>query len=320
MDIDDLITRIRKGDVRAISRTISLIENNAPSFESLLEKLFPYTGSAYRIGITGPPGAGKSTITARLTEMFRRQNQTVGVIAVDPTSPFTGGALLGDRIRMVQFSSDPGVFVRSMASRGSAGGLSTKAQEVADVLDAAGKNVILLETVGVGQTELEIAHAADTTVVILVPESGDAVQMMKAGLMEIADIFAINKTDRPGAEALSTELQQMLTRRYDAQHAWQPPVILTVATTGEGIPELLESIRSHKKTMEEKNLFRLRREKRFQRRVKELVNIYLNRSFWTPERKALLEQKVIEISSNHTSPYELARKLLEDFTEASGNP
>ena len=242
-DIERLVDGVRNGDVQAIARTISLIENEHPAAEALLNALFPYTGNAYRIGITGPPGAGKSTLTAQITRQLRKEGKTVGIIAVDPTSPFTGGAVLGDRIRMAEFATDPGVFIRSMASRGSMGGLARRTQDVGDVLDAAGKDVIIYETVGVGQTELDIAEAADTTVVVLVPESGDAIQTMKAGLMEIADIFVVNKSDREGAERIKIELDLMLQLR-PTKRAWEPPIVMTVAYKGEGIEELMKKMES----------------------------------------------------------------------------
>lgn len=211
--MEQLLGQLEAGRRPALARAISLVEDQRPGFRELLHALHPRVGRAHRVGITGPPGAGKSTLVAALVSAYRERDQSVAVIAVDPTSPFTGGALLGDRIRMNEIALDPGVFIRSMATRGSAGGLALTTEEVADVLDAAGFDQILIETVGVGQTELGIAAAADTTMVVLVPESGDGIQAMKAGLMEVADLFVVNKSDRPGADRMAREISQMLHLR-----------------------------------------------------------------------------------------------------------
>ena len=242
MIIDNFLENILQSDRRSIARAISMIESNSSLSVELLKKMHKNIGSAYRIGITGPPGAGKSTITNQLTKLYRKQNKKVGIIAVDPTSPFTGGALLGDRIRMNDIGMDPGVFIRSMATRGSLGGLSKKAIDAADVLDAAGFNLILLETVGVGQSELDIAQAADTTIVVLVPESGDSVQAMKAGLMEIADFFVLNKSDRPGAQQAFTALQTILMIKDHDENTWLPQIVKTVASENKGVDEIADEI------------------------------------------------------------------------------
>jgi LAO/AO transport system kinase len=243
-ETSEIASRILSGDHRALARAATAIENRRPEAETLLKELFPHTGKAAIIGITGSPGAGKSTLVDALVHELRRENQQVGVLAVDPTSPYTGGAILGDRIRMLSHHADPGVFIRSMATRGWLGGLASATTDMALLLDAAGKNTILVETVGVGQDEVEIARLADVTVVVLVPGMGDDVQAIKAGIMEIADVFVINKSDQPGAERLEREIKafQSISTRPDG---WTPPIVWTVASEAKNIPESLAAIRSY---------------------------------------------------------------------------
>ena len=254
----------------ALARALSLVENEAQAAQTILALAFPQTGRAVRIGITGPPGAGKSTLTARLAQVHRQAGRTVAIVAVDPTSPFSGGALLGDRVRMHELSGDPGVFIRSMASRGSLGGLAGTTSDVCDVLEASGFERILIETVGVGQSELEVAEAADTTVVVLVPESGDSVQAMKAGLMEIGDVFAINKADREGSDRAAHAVRSMI-HLGTHRDGWEPPVVLTVAQSGKGVDELEAAIARHLAHLEAKGGLAQRRRHRLAERIEALV-------------------------------------------------
>lgn len=242
--MQDLVKRILGGDVRAAARLMSLVENGAAEAVSALQELYPHTGSAYIVGITGPPGSGKSTLTDKLIEELRRRGKTIGIVAVDPTSPFTGGAILADRIRMQRHSLDEGVFIRSMATRGHLGGLARATNDVVDVLDAAGKDYVLVETVGVGQDEVEVVRAAYTSVVVAVPGLGDGIQALKAGIMEIGDLFVVNKADRENAGRTVTELEMML-HLGAPKGDWAPRVLKTVATSGEGVPELCEAILAH---------------------------------------------------------------------------
>jgi LAO/AO transport system kinase len=316
MSIQSLAQQIILRERRSIARGISLVENESRYALELLRLLFPKTGNAYRIGITGPPGAGKSTITNKLAFHYSNQNKKVAIIAVDPTSPFTGGALLGDRVRMTDVEMNDNVFIRSMASRGSLGGLSKKTKEAADIFDAAGFDFVLLETVGVGQSELDIVSAADTTVVVLVPESGDSIQAMKAGLMEIADFFVLNKSDRPGAEQAVMSIKTVLglATRY-AQHTeetWIPDVVSTVGYEGKGIEKVMEMIAKHRESLERTNKLSLKRGERIEERIRELVAEQLHTNFWNDAREKILRTEIESVLSHKRTPYDVVEELVRE--------
>lgn len=316
---NSFLDKLYNRDKRFVSRAISIVESDQIKSAELLNKIFHKTGNAYRIGITGPPGSGKSTITNQLTKLITAQDKSVGIIAVDPTSPFTGGALLGDRVRMSEIGTHPNVFIRSMATRGSLGGLSKKAIDGADILDAAGYDYVIFETVGVGQSELDIAQAADTTIVVLVPESGDAVQAMKAGLMEIADLFVLNKSDRPGAESAAAALRTILSFRDHDADSWMIPILKAIASENKGIDEIVKEIENHKIHLEQKGLLKKLRERRSKTRIKEIVELVLQRELWTDERIHNLNEAIEDVVLGNISPYNLANQIVDNYKTQFNN-
>ena len=306
-----LVSRFRAGDSRALARAISLVENDAPEAPALLSACFPYTGRAVRIGVTGSPGAGKSTLVDRLARSNREQNKTVGVLAVDPTSPFTGGALLGDRIRFQNYQGDPGFYARSMATRGALGGLALATADAALVLEATGKDVILIETVGVGQDEIEIARLAEIVLVVLVPGMGDDVQSLKAGVMEIADIFVVNKSDRDGADRVEQEIRalQSLVSNHPAH---TPPVIRTIATTGDGLPALSAAIETMQQWLLQENRLEARRAQHWQRRLDAMLRTELMRHARQHGlTEAQLRDHAARVATGQQDPWQLVAQLTE---------
>ncbi|MCP4695037.1 MAG: methylmalonyl Co-A mutase-associated GTPase MeaB [Desulfobacterales bacterium] len=306
-EADALLNGVVRGEARAISRAINMVENRMDGADHLLDAIYEHVGNAHRVGVTGPPGAGKSTFTNQLIKIIRASGRTVGVVAVDPTSPFTGGALFGDRLRMDDIVMDPCVFIRSMATRGSLGGLSGRASEVADILDASGKEVIIFETVGVGQIELDVMSAADTIIVMTVPDAGDVIQGMKAGLMEIGDIFVVNKSDLPGADRMKMDIEMVLQMR-ETTNAWLPKVWLTDSKAGAGTREIYDNINAHLQFLKDEGVLQVKRSQRAEERIRLLVNEYIKRQFWTEERSRILKDHLKD-PELRISPHSAAKKL-----------
>jgi LAO/AO transport system kinase len=340
MSADPLLDDLLAGEIPAVARAVSVVENGREGFERLLTAIHPRLGRARRIGITGPPGAGKSTITAQLVKAWREAGLKVAVVAVDPTSPFTGGALLGDRIRMEGVVLDPGVFIRSMATRGSLGGLASATREVCDILDAAGFDRILVETVGVGQSELDVAGMTDTTIVVLVPESGDGIQVLKSGVMEIADLFVVNKGDRPGAPKLQREIELALdlragkafrnvpahhgalktqaaaAREEERQQGWRPPVLTTVGIKGEGIAAVLAALDAHWTATTASGALQERRTARLAERTRAAVRRGVERWLWSEGPAAgVVASRLEDVAQGRMSPYDVATEVVATIKE-----
>jgi LAO/AO transport system kinase len=340
MDADRLLADLTAGRPAALARAITMVENGRPGFEQLLASVHERLGRAHRIGITGPPGAGKSTLTEALVRAYRSSGRRVAVVAVDPTSPFSGGALLGDRIRMESVALDDGVFIRSMATRGSLGGMAVTTREVCDILDAARFDRIIIETVGVGQSEMDVSRAADSTVLVLVPESGDGIQTLKSGIMEVADLFVVNKADRPGADKLVREIEITLGirrgnafRHVPAHHgaragrqpaseprpesdAWKQPVIQAVATRDEGTAALVEGLERHYGWLSASGTLQQRRRQRMMDRSREVFERALKRWIWQQtDAESRLTARLEEEMAGRISPYEVAAEVLEGFKQ-----
>jgi LAO/AO transport system kinase len=306
-----LVERLLAGEVPALARAITLVENEDERGPKILEAVHGRIGDAYRIGVTGPPGAGKSTLVGEMAGLYTERTGTVGIIAVAPSSPFTGGALLGDRIRMHAAAAKKGVFIRSMASRGQVGGLARATEDVADVFDAAGKDPIIMETVGAGQAEVEIARAADTTLVVLCPESGDSIQALKSGIMEIADVYVLNKADREGAKRLAVELESMLDYRALADDR-RPKVVMTVARDGKGMEELVDAIEGHREWLSGSGRLEKRRRERLRRRINALVNAAVSARML--DRRDEVERMVDAVLKGDETPRRAAERILAELS------
>jgi LAO/AO transport system kinase len=314
VDVSSLVEGVLQGDRRAMARAISMVEDGAEGLAELSAGLYPHTGNAYTIGLTGSPGVGKSSLAAQLVQAARSRELSIAVLAIDPTSPFSGGALLGDRLRMQAHATDPGVFIRSMATRGHLGGMALAAPEALRILDASGKDLIVVETVGVGQAEVEVATATDTTVVVVSPGWGDAVQVAKAGILEIADVFVVNKADRDGATEAARDLEHML--KMGSEGEWTPPVVKTSATTGQGVDELWEAIERHRKHLESTGLGEELRRRRLLAEVEEMTSQRLKEKVRrTLEADGSLAE---ELAERRVDPYRAVAMLVERVQGSGG--
>ncbi len=306
----EIVEGLLKGDRRSLAKAISLVENDDPRKRETLKRIYPSTGKAYIIGFTGAPGSGKSSLVDRVVGVMRREGYTVGIIAVDPTSPFTGGAILGDRIRMQEHTEDKDVFIRSMGTRGSLGGLSRATRDTVQLMDAFGKDIIIIETVGVGQSEVDIVKNADTTIVVLTPAGGDSVQTIKAGIMEIADIFVVNKSDLPNADRTRTEISVMLD--LNEKRAWRPPIVQTVTLSSEGTTQLWEEIQGHRAYLEKEGLLSTLRLERAKKDIQDHIEYIVKSRVWDQVTGTNMFEKALgQIYNKETDPYTAAQKILE---------
>jgi LAO/AO transport system kinase len=315
VSVPDLVARARSGEARAVARLISLVEDASPLLREVMAGLAPYTGTAQIVGVTGSPGVGKSTSTNALVKALRATGKRVGVLAVDPSSPFSGGALLGDRVRMQDHATDRDVYIRSMASRGHLGGLSWSTPQALRVLDAAGCDVVLVETVGVGQSEVEIAGLADTTLVLLAPGMGDGIQAAKAGILEIGDIYVVNKADRDGADQVRRDLRNMIALAERGEQAWRPPIVQTVAQTGQGVDEVVEKIDEHRAWMETSGELDLRRVRRARDEIEAIAVTALRERWGDVHARTELDDLAEQVAAGKSDPYRAADVLLDTFTE-----
>lgn len=310
VDVDELVAQAREGHPRAVARLISLVEDDSPQLREIMAALTPYSGHAHVVGVTGSPGVGKSTSTSALIAEFRKQGKRVGVLAVDPSSPFSGGALLGDRIRMQDHAADDGVYIRSMASRGHLGGLSWSTPQALRVLDAAGFDIVILETVGVGQSEIEVLGVADTVLVLLAPGMGDGIQAAKAGILEIGDVFVVNKADRDGARATSRELRHMINLGEHPEGSWKAPIVLTVATKGEGLDKLADETEAHFEWASTSGALDARRQRRARDEIEAIALAQLRKRFGEVGDAELLGELASQVSGAQKDPYAAVDELL----------
>ena len=313
--VPDLVERARAGDARAVARLISLVEDASPLLREVMAGLAPYAGNAQIVGVTGSPGVGKSTSTSALVTALRATEKRVGVLAVDPSSPFSGGALLGDRVRMQDHATDASVYIRSMATRGHLGGLAWSTPQALRVLDAAGCDVVLVETVGVGQSEVEIAGLADTTLVLLAPGMGDGIQAAKAGILEIGDIYVVNKADREGADQVRRDLRNMLALAERADDAWKPPIVQTVAQTGQGIDEVVAAIDRHRAWMDSSGELERRRVRRARDEIEAIAVTALRKRWGDVHARTELDDLAEQVASGKSDPYVAADSLLATYTD-----